>query len=100
MAKRGRPGKNDPRYLARKAAELERLERQQQYERACNGNRSGCPEGVNKTNTGKFQARIRLNGNRINLGSFETPEEAAAVYQNAKQSGFTCAASPQKYDRL
>ena len=93
MAKRGRPGKNDPRYLARKAVELERLERQQQYERTL-PKRSGCPEGVNKTNTGMFQARIRLNGNRINLGSFKTPEEAAAVYQNAKQSGFTCARQP------
>ena len=96
MAKRGRPGKNDPRYLARKAEEL--AEQQRYLERALSGiNPSGCPEGVNKTNTGMFQARIRLNGKRINLGSFKTPEEAAAVYQQAKQSGFTCQPSPKKY---
>ena len=95
MAKRGRPGKNDPRYLARKEAELAR---QQQMERERNGiNPSGCPEGVNRTNTGMFQARIRLDGKRINLGSFQEPEEAAAAYQNAKKMGFTCAASPKKY---
>ena len=95
MAKRGRPGKNDPRHLARKA---EQLAEQQQMERIRNGiNPSGCPEGVNKTNTGMYQARIRLHGKRINLGSFKTPEEAAAVYRSARQSGFTSAASPKKY---
>ena len=95
MAKRGRPGKNDPRYLARKAEELAE---QQRLERALSGiNPSGCPEGVNKTNTGMFQARIRLNGKRINLGSFKTPEEAGAAYRRAKDAGFTCKDSPQKY---
>ena len=95
MAKRGRPGKNDPRYLARKAEELAF---QQRMERALSGiNPSGCPEGVNKTTSGNYQARIRLDGKRITLGSFETPEEAAFVYKNAKRDGYTSKDSPKKY---
>ena len=94
MAKRGRPGKNDPRYLARKAEELAR---QQRLERAHGINPSGCPEGVNKTTSGHYQARIRLNGKRISLGSFSTPEEAAQVYNNAKRDGYTSKDSPKKY---
>ena len=95
MAKRGRPARDDPRYEARKAQELAlKLELQ----RLSSGlNPSGLPPGVNRTDTGKFQARIKLHGKRVNLGSYDTAEEAANVYQDAKAAGFTCEASPQKY---
>ena len=51
---------------------------------------------MSHTDTGKFQARIKLDGKRINLGSFDTAEDAAAAYRTAKASGFTCAESPQQ----
>lgn len=35
--------------------------------------------------TGKFRARIKCNGVKINLGTFETPEEAHAAYVRAKR---------------
>ena len=54
------------------------------------------PTGVLKTDTGKYQARIKLDGKRFNLGSFETPEEAASAYRTAKYNGFTVVASPKK----
>ena len=57
---------------------------------------SGFPTGVSKTLSGKFQARIKLNGKRYDLGSnFTTPEEAGAAYQAAWQAGTTDRASPQ-----
>jgi hypothetical protein len=58
--------------------------------------RNGFPEGVSKTLSGKFQARIKLNGKRYDLGSnFTSPEEAGAAYQAAKQAGATQRASPR-----
>ena len=55
--------------------------------------------GVAKTGSGKFQARIKLNGKRYDLGSnFNTPEEAAAAYSKAKREGRTDRPSP-KHDR-
>lgn len=95
MGKPGRPRKDDPRHLARKAEELARRLEMQRCARRLNP--SGLPIGVNRTDTGMYQARIKLNGKRINLGSFEKAEEAAEVYQNAKAHGYTCEASPQKY---
>ena len=89
-AKRGRPGKDDPRHIARK--EEERARQQLLAELSS----KGLPAGVSKTDTGKFQARITLSGKRINLGSFDTAEEAGQVYQSARRSGFTVAASPKK----
>jgi hypothetical protein len=95
MAKRGRPSKDDPRHVARKAQELEK---QLEMQRLLSGrNRSGLPNGVNKTDTGMFQARISLHGKRYNLGSFESAEEAAEAYNRAKAAGFTSRDSPQKY---
>ena len=95
MGKRGRPRRDDPRHLARKAQELAE---QQELERMRAGlNPSGFPPGVNQTDTGMFQARISLDGKRINLGCFPTPEEAGKVYANAKAAGFTCKDSPKKY---
>ena len=95
MAKRGRPPKDDPRHLARKA---QQLEQQLEMQRSVSGrNASGLPAGVSRTDTGMFQARIKLYDKRLNLGSFETAEEAAAVYQKAKAEGTTGADSPKKY---
>jgi hypothetical protein len=94
MAKRGRPGKDDPRYKARKEQELAH---EQIMARLASGlSAKGLPAGVSKTDTGKFQARITLSGKRINLGSFDTAEEAGEVYQNARRSGFTSADSPKE----
>ena len=94
MAKRGRPSKADPRYLARKEAERER---EAQLARLASGlNASGNPPGVNRTDTGMYQARITLEGKRINLGSFPSAEEAGQVYASAKAAGFTCKNSPKK----
>ena len=95
MAKRGRPRKDDPRHTARK--EAERLEEERLARLASGFNASGLPPGVNKTDTGMYQARVSLQGKRINLGSFETAEQAAEVYANAKAAGYTCMDSPQKY---
>jgi hypothetical protein len=39
--------------------------------------------GVQK-NRNKYRARIRFNGKVINLGGFDTPEEAHAVYLATK----------------
>ena len=95
MGKRGRPRKDDPRHLARKA---EQAEHEALMARLASGlNASGCPPGVNRTDTGMFQARISLDGKRINLGSFATAEMAGEAYSAAKTAGFTCRDSPQKY---
>jgi hypothetical protein len=51
--------------------------------RAKSSNTSGF-KGVDP-HRGKWRARIRINGQRVNLGVFETAEEAAATY-NAKAS--------------
>lgn len=37
--------------------------------------------GVTKTKSGKFQVRIRINGQNLYLGCFITPEEAQKNYQ-------------------
>ena len=95
--KRGRPRKDDPRHLQRQAEQLAmRIEFQEVLEPGRIAKKSsGLPTGVSHTDTGKFQARIKLDGKRINLGSFDTAEDAAAAYRTAKASGFTCAESPQ-----
>ena len=94
MAKRGRPTKDDPRHLARKA---ERLAREQFLARVASGlSAKGLPDGVNKTDTGNYQARITFKGTRYNLGSFATPEAAGEAYKAAKRAGTTCNRSPKK----
>ena len=94
MAKRGRPRKDDPRHLARKAEEAEQAARMARL--ASGVSKKGLPPGVNLTDTGLYQARISLEGKRINLGSFATPEMAGAAYSAAKTAGFTCKDSPKK----
>ena len=56
----------------------------------------GLPRGVSKTLSGRYQARIVLHGKRIDLGSFLSPEEAAAAYNEAKVKGTTERPSPCK----
>jgi hypothetical protein len=51
--------------------------------------KSGLPPGVNLNNK-RFGARIQMAGQSVYLGSFDTPEEAAAAYlRAAEQSGFS-----------
>ena len=56
--------------------------------------RTGLPRGVSYTLSGKFQARIKLNGKRRDLGTFENEEDAAAAYAAAKTTGITGRAEP------
>ena len=43
-------------------------------------------KGVSKTKDGeKFRARIRIDGKKVHLGTFETPEEASSAY-NARHT--------------
>jgi len=50
--------------------------------------RSGLPAGVRRTTSGKFQARIRVSGRSIALGSYEKAEEAYAEYTRARAEHF------------
>ena len=45
------------------------------------------PTGVNTTLSGRFQARIKIQGKRHDLGSYDTMEEAMEIYANAKRTG-------------
>ena len=58
--------------------------------------RTGLPRGVSYTLSGKYQARIKLNGKRRDLGTFENEEDAAAAYAAAKTTGITGRPSPIK----
>ena len=58
--------------------------------------RTGLPRGGSYTLSGKYQARIKLNGKRRDLGTFENEEDAAAAYAAAKASGITGRPSPIK----
>ena len=40
-------------------------------------------KGVERTRGGRYKAAIKFDGRRIRLGTFDTPEEASAVYQAA-----------------
>ena len=40
--------------------------------------------GVSRSQNGKFRAEIRVNGKKIHLGTFESPEEAYSAYLTAK----------------
>ena len=56
--------------------------------------------GVSKTLSGKFQARIVLDGKRYDLGSnFATADDAAAAHRTAKCAGRTDRPSP-KHERV
>ena len=50
----------------------------------CKKSRGCYPVGVYK-NKNRFIARVRRGGNRVSLGSFDTPEEAFQAYKTAKE---------------
>jgi hypothetical protein len=41
--------------------------------------------GVRRNASGRFAARIGVNGGQISLGAFDTPELASAAYQQARE---------------
>lgn len=43
------------------------------------------PTGVRLTTSGKYQARVRLDGKLISLGSFEVLEDAVKAYRDFKR---------------
>jgi hypothetical protein len=45
-------------------------------------------KGVEKTRQGKFMARITVNKQRLNLGTFSTEIQAAKVYNEAAKKHF------------
>lgn len=47
------------------------------------------PRGIKKQWNGTFQARIKLNGQSVSLGSYRTEEEALSVYRRAKAKART-----------
>ena len=51
------------------------------------GRTKKLPQGVSDTTSGKYQARIKMNGKRRDLGTFATVEEAAVAYAVAKRTG-------------
>lgn len=44
----------------------------------------GLPQGVSTTHNGRYRARITVEKNVIQLGTFTTPSEAGDVYADAK----------------
>ena len=47
--------------------------------------RSDLPMGVRINKSGRFAARIGVNGAHIQIGTFDTAVEAAAAYRNARE---------------
>lgn len=50
--------------------------------------KQNLPMGVRRLASGKFQPRIGVNKKQIHLGSFDTPEEAEAVYLTNRKEHF------------
>lgn len=46
------------------------------------------PMGVRHVASGRFQARIAVNKKMIHLGAYDTPEQAALVYQQKRKEYF------------
>jgi hypothetical protein len=62
--------------------DVNRLTNQQNQRRAQSSNKSGLL-GVSM-HYGKYQARIRIDGKQVRLGTFETAEQASEAYNAAK----------------
>jgi hypothetical protein len=56
--------------------------------RSFNKNNKLGVKGVVKTKTGRFEARIRVNGKKQFLGTFKTVEAAASVYAAKAKEAF------------
>ena len=53
--------------------------------------------GVSPTLSGRYQARIRIKGIRYDLGSYDSIEEAEAVYKHAKETGMPNTGYEKRY---
>lgn len=51
----------------------------------CDSVRGDYPIGVRLRKSSRYQARLSKNGRRVNLGTFDTPEEAFQAYKTAKE---------------
>jgi hypothetical protein len=58
-------------------------QQQQIWNRSIFKNNLSGFRGVNQERGGRYRARIRVGGKRIQLGTFSTPQEASAVYEAA-----------------
>lgn len=60
--------------------------------RLCNRSQNSCnrgtPRGVNQTKSGRYRARIKLNGIQIALGTYDTEQEAVDAYVAAREHYF------------
>lgn len=56
--------------------------------------KSGLPFGAKVQQSGRFQARARVDGKQICLGTYDTAEEASAVALKAKHDWLNSQASP------
>jgi hypothetical protein len=59
----------------------------QRNRRCCHHSSTGL-KNVYQTATGKFMARVKLNGRRQSLGCYTTPEEAANVARKAAEAHY------------
>ena len=66
---------NNRKYNLRRAGQHE----QKRNSRVYKSNTSGF-KGVHQRPNGTYQARINMDGKRVSLGHYDTPEEAAKVY--------------------
>ena len=74
-------GLNNTRVNLRVCTQAENIRRKRPHRR------SGLPKGVSAQN-GRWRAFIRVEGKTIPLGSFKTPDEAAAAYNQAARKAW------------
>lgn len=67
----------------RLATESQNLCNQESKKRRC-ANGIGLPKGVSR-DRGRYKSQIQVNGKKVFVGSFGTPEEAARAYNEAAQ---------------
>ena len=58
---------------------------EQCWNRRARPNKNGFPGVTKQAWNGRYTATIHIRGKRINLGTYDTAEEAGAVYQKAKE---------------
>lgn len=62
--------------------------------------RGDFPLGVCKATSGRFESRSKINGKRVQLGTFDTPEEASNVYLEFKSNLIDTIANEQSDFRV